>query len=387
MLQNTSLCNLDCAYCYLPDRHTRRDMPPAVARAVAQSIGAQAGAWPVEVAWHAGEPLTMQPSGFRELLDEFEHLRQSGMVAHRVQTNATTIDPYWCDLLNAYDVTVGVSVDGPAWANENRRDRSGRPTHERTMHGIATLREAGVRVSAICVVCPENAGSPGELVDFFDGLGLRWVNFNLEEREAANLNRTGLSMAAAIDFWRGVIRKKLAGSGLRVRQLESLLGYLAAARFGRKRPWAAAQREPVPSVSWKGDVVLLSPELVDVAAPQYENFIVGNVLRQSLPQILAAAGRVRYVAEFVEGLNACREQCSFFAFCRGAQAGNRYFEHGTFAATETDHCRNTRQALVVALASEVGCSDWPDPLGHLERSRSEALEELMMSALNDLQRT
>jgi uncharacterized protein len=38
---------------------------------------------------------------------------------------------------------------------------------------------------------------------------------------------------------------------------------------------------------------------------------------------------------------------------QGAQAGNRYFEHGTFTATETAYCRNTRQALVRAAATHL----------------------------------
>ena len=52
---------------------------------------------------------------------------------------------------------------------------------------------------------------------------------------------------------------------------------------------------------------------------------------------------------FTLGVRECKATCDFFAFCQGSHAGNRYFEHGTFTGTETDHCRNSTQALVLAL--------------------------------------
>ncbi|NIL65044.1 radical SAM protein, partial [Salinispora arenicola] len=60
--------------------------------------------------------------------------------------------------------------------------------------------------------------------------------------------------------------------------------------------------------------------------------------------MLARAGDLDYVAEFVTALNDCADHCAFYDFCRGSQAGNRYFEHATFTARETTYCRTTRQA-------------------------------------------
>lgn len=46
-------------------------------------------------------------------------------------------------------------------------------------------------------------------------------------------------------------------------------------------------------------------------------------------------------------------QCEFFSYCQGAHAGDRYFEHGTFTATETEHCKTSVQAPVLALVDLV----------------------------------
>jgi uncharacterized protein len=69
--------------------------------------------------------------------------------------------------------------------------------------------------------------------------------------------------------------------------------------------------------------------------------------------MISDAHRLKYVAEFEVALQACASDCEFYSFCGGAQAGNRYFEHGSFAISETAYCRNTRQNLVRAAADHL----------------------------------
>jgi uncharacterized protein len=83
------------------------------------------------------------------------------------------------------------------------------------------------------------------------------------------------------------------------------------------------------------------------------------VLVDPLPAILDRAWELAYLREFQIGVRQCRAVCEFFAYCQGSHAGNRYFEHGTFVASETEHCRTSTQALVLALndiANAKGCA-------------------------------
>ena len=157
--QPTTLCNLDCAYCYLPDRKRRKDMSPAVAGQIARSIEAQGGSHTVSVVWHGGEPLALPRDQFVQLLEPFEGLQEQGLIRHAVQTNATLITPAWCELLAGYEFEVGVSVDGGAAANLNRGDRSGRPAFGRIMTGVEYLRQTGIPFTTICVVSPQTVST------------------------------------------------------------------------------------------------------------------------------------------------------------------------------------------------------------------------------------
>nr|MDT0663442.1 cyclophane-forming radical SAM peptide maturase AmcB [Micromonospora sp. DSM 115978] len=349
VLQPTSYCNLDCSYCYLPNRHSRQLMSGSVATACVRSIEQQDSVHPASVVWHGGEPTTTPIDIFRELLAPFEKLRRAGRVRHEIQTNATLINKRWCDLFAAYDFEIGISIDGPGMLNQNRLDRAGHATTARTIRGTRVLAEAGLPYSAICVVTPETIDHANDLVEFFTALpGCESVGFNIEEQEGST--RTLVPEEAAYRFWSRLVRHRLAGSPLRIRDLDRLASYLGATRAGLIDH---GSYEPIPTVAHDGRVVLLSPELLGIKSPPYADFIAGNVLNEPIGEMLARAGKLRYVTEFVTALNDCADRCTFYDFCRGAQAGNRYFEHGTFTARETAYCRTTRQALIRAAADHL----------------------------------
>ncbi|HEX4101804.1 MAG TPA: hypothetical protein VHY21_14905, partial [Pseudonocardiaceae bacterium] len=67
VVQPGTLCNLDCAYCYLPARKTRNLMSLDTAAALAASLDGLPA--PVTVNWHGGEPLAVPLAHFTALLD------------------------------------------------------------------------------------------------------------------------------------------------------------------------------------------------------------------------------------------------------------------------------------------------------------------------------
>jgi uncharacterized protein len=344
VVQPTTLCNLDCGYCYLPDRKRQRLMSVAVAARLAESIAEQQSATPVEVIWHAGEPLSTPTERFRALLAEFEFLRRAGACLHSVQTNATLIDEAWCEVLSAYGFRIGVSIDGPGWLSADRVDWRGHAALEKIERGIARLQRAGLTFSVICVVTTATIHHADELVDYFTDLGCSSVGFNIEEIEILGSTRQRVTVEKAEQFWRQLMRRRASGSSLAVRDLDRLHAYLTSeANLFRLR-------DPLPTVAYNGDTVLLSPELLGVASIEYGDFLAGNILRESIPRMLSRMGELAYVTEFTNALHRCAESCEFWNFCEGAQAGNRYFETGGFDVTETAYCRTTRQALIRAAA-------------------------------------
>jgi uncharacterized protein len=62
-------------------------------------------------------------------------------------------------------------------------------------------------------------------------------------------------------------------------------------------------------------------------------------MTDSLETVLAGARLARMEADIAAGVRLCQETCRYFPFCGGGPPGNKHFENGTFASTETLFCR------------------------------------------------
>ncbi|AVT33352.1 radical SAM/SPASM domain-containing protein [Plantactinospora sp. BC1] len=341
VMQPTTLCNLDCAYCYLPFRAADRRMTVPVAAAVAGPVNGWARQGRFSVVWHGGEPLAAGREHLAALLAPFD-----SAVEHHVQTNATLIDDAWCEFFAAHRIRVSVSVDGPRDRNRERVGRGGQPSYDRIMAGVEALRRHGISYSALCVVGRPEPGLATELYDYFLDLGCDVLGINIEETEGVNTRRNAHPAELVSGFWAELVTAWRRNPRIHLREVEWSLRYAAAVLDGTEDDVLPRQLDPIPTIGYDGSVVLLSPELAGFADPDYADFTSGNVLETPLRDILATAGRTPWVAEFLTGVENCRARCPYFGFCGGGHAANRYFEHGRFDGTETDHCRNSKIRLL-----------------------------------------
>lgn len=361
LMQPTTLCNLDCAYCYLPGRSVDHRMSEQVAAAVAATVNAWAQR--VErfsVVWHGGEPLAAGREHLAALMAPFTQ------VEHHVQTNATLIDDAWCEFFLTHQVEVGISVDGPATRSALRVDRAGHPAYDRILRGVEALRRHGIRFAVICVVSDPTPELATELYQYFSELGCYWLGINVEEREGVNTRDNTRSETQVREFWAELTAAWAADPRLELREVEWSLHYLGAALRGEADTVLPRQRDPVPTVAHDGRVVLFSPELAGFnSVPGYGDFALGNVLDTSLDEIVSAVARrpTGWVAEYFAGVEQCRRTCPYFGFCGGAHASNRYFETGRFDVTETEHCRNTKIRLLEGVLDHAGRHRDAQPAG------------------------
>ena len=349
VMQPTTLCNLDCSYCYLPWRAQRRPMTVLVAEAVAATVNR----WARDndrfsVVWHGGEPLAAGRDQLGDLMAPFVG------VEHHVQTNATLIDDAWCEFFAAHQMRVSVSVDGPEARNGERVDRAGRAAYDKIVKGVEALRRHGLPFSALAVVTDPRPELAGELYAYFLDLGCDVLGVNIEEREGVNARSNAHRGEQVRAFWAELVGAWRREPRIHVREIEWTLRYAAAELDGTADAVLPPHLDPIPTVAYDGSVVLLSPELAGFHDARYGDFTSGNVLHRPLDEIVAGAAGTPWIADFVTGVEACRATCAYFGFCGGAHAANRYFELGGFTGTETDHCRNSKIRLLEGVLDHVG---------------------------------
>jgi uncharacterized protein len=269
-------------------------------------------------------------------------------VEHHIQTNATLVNDAWCEFLAERQVKVGVSVDGPEELNRHRVARNDRPAYHQIMRGIDALRRAGIPFAALCVVSDPRPELAAPLYAYFRELGCYALGINVEEREGVNVRDTDFDGAAVQGFWAELTAAWRADPVIELREIEWALRYAGAALAGTDDELLPRHFDPIPVIAEDGRVVLLSPELAGFTDPRYGDFSSGNVLDRPLHEIVADTARrpTGWIAEYLTGVEACRADCPYFGFCGGAHAANRYFEHGRFDGTQTDHCRNSKIHLL-----------------------------------------
>ncbi|WP_433211658.1 cyclophane-forming radical SAM peptide maturase AmcB [Dactylosporangium sp. CS-047395] len=350
VMQPTTLCNLDCTYCYLPFRSRQDRMSPAVAAAVADSVNPWAAADDrFSVVWHAGEPLAAGRPALAELMSPFTG------VEHHVQTNATLIDDAWCEFFTSHAVRVSISVDGPERLNGQRVNKAGLPSYRTILRGIEALRRHGVPFSALCVVSDPRPGLAAELYEYFLDLGCDVLGINIEEQEGVNARPNAFADDAVRSFWSELVASWRRDPRIHVREIEWTLRYAGAVLADRADGILPSALDPIPTIAADGRVFLLSPELAGFTDPRYGDFSSGNVLATPLSTILSgAATSAPWIAEYLRGVESCRRSCPYFGFCGGAHAANRYFEHGRFDGTETNHCRNSKIRLLEGVLDHAG---------------------------------
>ncbi len=356
VVQPTPFCNIQCDYCYLPDRDSSAKLAPATFRLLLQKVFASNLVHgQLSLVWHAGEPLAMPVSYYRELWDVMDEMGiDQRKIRHSMQINGLLVNDKWCDFFLEKDIHIGVSLDGPAFLHESapRRPSPEKGTHSRVLEGVRLLQRPGIDFHVIAVVTAGALGHADAIVDFFEDLGVRRLGLNVEELEgvhkASSLIQIGIDDRVRA-FWHRIYeRVKIGGGRVQIRELDQAYGAIAhgSEEFSAQRSMQiSSQVAPlgIISMDWAGNISSFSPELLGLKSLEYGDFNFGNIHQCDFQDIFESEKFRRVTAAIYDGVRKCEEQCSYFVLCGGGAPSNKYFENGSFVSTETMYCRTAIQ--------------------------------------------
>lgn len=179
VLKVTQACNLNCTYCYVYNRGDSSWLtrPPLIGDHVIQQLARRIvehctdydlDSFTVEI--HGGEPLLIGHGRMRAI---FEHLRSRVRIKCLrivLQTNGLLLDDAWLALFSEFDVSFGISLDGPPEIADRRRlTHAGSGSTGLLLKVVDKLRhnEAFERLfgGCLCVVDPQYSAK--SLIDWF----------------------------------------------------------------------------------------------------------------------------------------------------------------------------------------------------------------------------
>lgn len=364
ILQPTPFCNIDCRYCYLPNRSETRTMDLGTVLETATRI-AEEGLLgeSITIVWHAGEPLTLPKQFYVDAISGIRgRIPASTVVRHTVQTNGTLLNDGWCELFAAHGVRVGLSLDGPQSIHDAARiTRSGKGTFTRVMRGLELLRDRNIPYYVLAVLTAASLQHADKMFEFFRSNNVPEVGFNVEEIEGIHLV-SSLTREFALtfrQFMSAFYSRCAADPGApRIREFRQLEGFLLNGSLSKTRPLQQLTPYRILSVDCDGGFSTFSPELLGMKGPPASDYTLGNIHTDGLRNALTSPKFHSIYSSLMRGVSMCREGCDYFGLCGCGSPSNKISEHGTLEATETLHCflriKQLTEVVLVKLEERYG---------------------------------
>jgi uncharacterized protein len=363
VIQPTTFCNLDCDYCYLPDRQLKKRLNLDLIDPIFQNIfTSQFLGECFTICWHAGEPLAVPVSFYESALELIntasdKYNTNNSRFRHSVQTNGTLITPAWCEFFQKHPFHVGVSIDGPAFIhNQHRKTLAGTDSHAMTLRGIKYLQQYDIPTSVIAVITENTLDYPDEMFNFFWENDITDIGFNMEETEGIH-QQTSLQRDPAIEeryrafmqrFWQLVAT---TNGKMQVREFETICSFI----YTGDRQQNTDMNYPfsIISIDHLGNFATFDPELLSVKTEKYGDFVLGNVLTDSFESVCHTAKFQSIYQDMRAGVKQCQATCQYFGVCGGGAGSNKFWENGSFNSTETKACRYRTQIITDIVLAEL----------------------------------
>lgn len=301
-------CNLRCKYCYVGARKHRQTMETELLEKFIEEFLE----FPFNIhtfSWHGGEPLLTGLPFFGRVVELQKQFSRKGQrIRNSIQTNGTLINDEWASFFKAHGFKVGVSLDGNKKTHDYFRiDATGHGSFDRVLHGIKILRSHSIEPGILQTLTRETVSYIEENFRFFvRDLGIKSWGLNLcfgEGNLMLNNEEATKAFKTYIELW-------LAENdeSLQIREIDNFL----AGILGKKA---------INACAYNG--LCFTTFCVECNGKVYpcnrfsgqQEFLCGDLTKQSLEEILGGALWLRYV-ERISALSLACRKCEWRDVCR-----------------------------------------------------------------------
>ena len=277
----------------------------------------------------------------------------SSKLVHSIQTNGTLLSEPWCDLIEKWEIQIGLSIDGPPEIHDrHRRYRSGKGSFAAAYRGLQLLQRRGIPFHVISVLTLASLTRPEEMFRFYQDAGIEHVCFNIEEKEGVHANSELVNSRCFGDVYQNFLNRFFeliasSGTAMTVREFDTCVRAIRG--FGNGIENCQVEPFSIVSVDYKGNLSTFSPELLGAIHPAYATFTFGNILDDSFEAIASCVENSKLYCDIRAGVERCRLECEFYEVCGGGAPANKIFENQSADSTETVYCQSHQIAIRVVL--------------------------------------
>ncbi len=342
----TTGCNLRCKYCFADCGPFKgEDMTEEVMDATIDSMLSMPQVKVITFEFQGGEASTNVP-GMRKFIEKAEAAKSKydKLVKYRTEINCVAVTQELIDLVKEFNVSVGVSLDGPKeMTDQTRVDINGVGAYDRIEQGIKKLRDSGIYIDgAVCTIGQHNVHYPRQLMEYFDSVGMNFKPrpVNILGREKENHLTTKPGEWAECFKEMHQMKDKVDVENFSVHIFEENV-YTPIRDYICLRYPCGAARELV-SVNPNGDVFPCD------GFKGEPKFVMGNVLNEKIEDMLKKPEIVELRSRTYKSIEKC-SKCMF----RGMCCSCCYSAYGKFGSVyrEDPHCVDRRQMYIYLMQS------------------------------------
>ncbi len=317
----SSLCNLQCEYCFYCDTASKRDTASFGFMSVGtlENVVKKAFSWAsssVTTVFQGGEPTLVGLPFYKKFVElQHKYAKKGVVIQNSIQTNGVNIDDDFAEFLASNGFLVGVSLDGStAYHNKYRIDKDGNGSFDKVMAGIAILKKHKVEFNILCVVTKDIANNIAEVYKFYRQNGLHYLQFIPclqpfgAESELLPYTLTakewGQFLIALFDLWHNDV---INGRFIYIQQFENYINMLLG-----NRPDMCG----MSGVCSYQNVIEADGSCYPCDFYVLDRYRLGNLNEQNFDDIYAKRKEIQFLEQSLLVNEDCKA-CDYYGICRG----------------------------------------------------------------------
>jgi uncharacterized protein len=317
-------CNIDCSYCYWfrdasvynkPKLMSDEVLYQLLRRLEEQIVKYSFFEFPVIL--HGGEPLLWGIENFHRIAKSCEAIstRTGCEIPLAVTTNGILIDDAWLRCFETHDISVAISLDGPAHIHDlHRRTFQGAGTHDAVERAARMLIARDINVSALAVCNP--AHDPKHYFDFFAECGVSNYDIMIPDATVGEKPpRIASFYTGLFDLWLGANRHKRT---VNIRIITDMVSAL----LGNDAPTEGVGYKPIELCTIMTDGTVEAHDVLRIAGDGSTQTTF-NIFEHAIDDV---RNERLWKAARDASINLCEKcrQCKFMNACGGGYLPHRF---------------------------------------------------------------
>ncbi|WP_407178313.1 radical SAM protein [Bradyrhizobium sp. STM 3562] len=317
-------CNIDCSYCYWFRDAAVYAKPKLLSEEVAQQLLLRIeehltrySFHDFPIVLHGGEPLLWGTTNFHRFAGACASIssRTGTEMPIAVTTNGVLIDDEWLDCFEAHNISVAISLDGPAHIHDaHRRTFQGTGTHAAVERAARMLVSRDIGVSALAVCNP--AYPPSQYVEFFAEHGIAYYDIMIPD---ATVDEKPPSIAA---FYNGLFDLWLEANRSKPTVNIRIISDMIAAMLANNSPTEGVGYRPVELCTIMTDGTVEAHDVLRIAGDGLTQTTF-NIFEHAIDEV---RNEPTWKVARDASINLCEKcrQCKFMNACGGGYLPHRF---------------------------------------------------------------